>query len=410
MEKDIKIGKIYDAELGFEDDIEGLNNDDIDDADDTYEKDDSNKKTTKIDDEQPFNVDSIRVDQQILSVKYVYELYHDGVLTCNPDFQRQYIWKTRKSKSRLIESLMLRIPIPAFYFYEKEDSKFNIIDGQQRLQTIFDFLDGKFRLFDLEYLNEQCKGKKFNDLEPKYKQRINRTQLNVNILDDRSPQKVIYDIFRRINSGGIPLNPQEMRNALCSDNVRIFLKKGANSPAFKEAIRDKISDSRFDKQETFLRFISIYRRFNYETLTLSKLNPSKLLYLMDKEIKDLDEITDSEKNNIFNAFEKAMIRCHKLFGDYAFVNITIDSKTKKITFNKDIINKPLLLAFSVLLANPNINTTELGNNTTAIDNLAEALKNNEYQNSISKTTGDERNIIKCFNYSLEVLKKCKIIN
>ncbi len=404
MEKDVKIEKIYNEELGFEDDIEGLNDEDnTDKADELNEKDESN-------DEQPFNVDSIRIDQQVLSVKYVYDLYKEGVLTFNPDFQRQYIWKARKGKSRLIESLMLRIPIPAFYFYEKEDSRFTIIDGQQRLQTIFDFLDGKFRLFDLEYLNNQYNGKKFDDLALKYKQRINRTQLNINILDDRSPQKVIYDIFRRINSGGIPLNPQEMRNALCSNSVRSFLKKGANSLAFKEAIRDKINDSRFDKQETFLRFVSIYRRFNYDTLTLSKLNPSKLLYLMDKEIEILDGINLSERSNIFSAFERSMIRCHKLFGQYAFINISLDPDTNKIIYNKDIINKPLLLAFSVLLANPNIDTVALENNKDAVLYLAKALENNEYQNSISKTTGDERNIIKCLNYSLEVLKKCKIIN
>ena len=96
-----------------------------------------------------------------------YELYQDGILKLDPDFQRQYVWNSRKRKSRLIESLMLRIPIPAFYFFEKNDGSFLVIDGQQRLKTIFDFLDGKFSLYGMEYLGEKYDKKKFDDLDPK---------------------------------------------------------------------------------------------------------------------------------------------------------------------------------------------------------------------------------------------------
>ena len=102
MEKDINIEKIYNEQLGFEDDIEGLD----------VEKDED--EVIAPTDEQPFNAESIRIDQQMLSLKYIYELYQDGILKLDPDFQRQYVWNSRKRKSRLIESLMLRIPIPAF--------------------------------------------------------------------------------------------------------------------------------------------------------------------------------------------------------------------------------------------------------------------------------------------------------
>ena len=137
MEKDINIEKIYNEQLGFEDDIEGL---DVENDED---------EVIAPTDEQPFNAESIRIDQQMLSLKYIYELYQDGILKLDPDFQRQYVWNSRKRKSRLIESLMLRIPIPAFYFFEKNDGSFLVIDGQQRLKTIFDFLDGKFSLYGI---------------------------------------------------------------------------------------------------------------------------------------------------------------------------------------------------------------------------------------------------------------------
>ena len=87
-------------------------------------------------DEQPFNPEKIRVDQQMLSVKYMLELMDEGLIELNPGYQRNKVWKDNRRKSLLIESLMLRIPIPAFYFYENENGEYQVIDGQQRLTTI----------------------------------------------------------------------------------------------------------------------------------------------------------------------------------------------------------------------------------------------------------------------------------
>ena len=102
---------------------------------------DENDEDSLPDEEQPFNAESIRIDQQMLSLQYVYELYKDGSLKLNPGFQRKYVWgRTKRALSLLIESLMLRIPIPAFYFYENNDASFFVIDGRQRLTTAFDFI------------------------------------------------------------------------------------------------------------------------------------------------------------------------------------------------------------------------------------------------------------------------------
>lgn len=397
MEKDVNYEKILNEELGFEDDIDGLEKNDDELSESDYE-----------DYEKPFNAESIRIEQQMLSLKYVYELYQDGVLQLTPGFQRQYVWRKLKKKSMLIESLMLRIPIPAFYFFEKNDGSFIVIDGQQRLKTIFDFLEGKFSLFGLEYLGNTHNKKKFNDLELKYQQRIKRTQLAINILTENSPQKVVYDIFRRINSGGMPLNPQEMRNAICSNTVRQFLKEGANCNTFNEAIRNKINDLRLDKQEIFLRFSTIYCRYDFSTQELQKLSPSKLTPLMDNEIIEIDHFSETKRNEILRAFERSMKKCTELFGNYAFLNISLDNDNN-IKYKKDIINKPLLIAFSVLLSNPKLITKELSvYKKEACEILASHLKDNSYQNSISKATGDERNIKICLQNSLEVLKECGI--
>ena len=194
---DVRIGKLEAEEAGFDYEFEDVENDEDQEA------------------EQPFDAEKIRVDQQMLSVKYMLELMEQNLIELNPGYQRRRVWKDNKRKSLLIESLMLRIPIPAFYFYENEDGQYQVIDGQQRLTTIKEFVNGEFRLTGLEYLGKEYNRRQFKDLNTKYTQRIYRTQIAVNILDARSPKNVIYDIFRRVNTGGVNLNSQEMRNAIC---------------------------------------------------------------------------------------------------------------------------------------------------------------------------------------------------
>lgn len=200
----------------------------------------------------------------MLSLKYIMELMEADLMELNPGYQRNRVWRDNKKKSLLIESLMLRIPIPAFYFYENEDSKFQVIDGQQRLATIYEFVNNEFCLTGLEYLKDTCNRKYFKDIDIKYQQRIYRTQIAVNILDARSPQKVIYDIFRRINTGGMKLNPQEMRNAICKPLIREFLKHSTQNENFLKATRKLVKDERMDAQELVLRFYAFSQLYDYD--------------------------------------------------------------------------------------------------------------------------------------------------
>lgn len=389
MIKEIDFEGAINEQLGFED--AGVVNDD----------------QTESEKEKPFDADKIRIEQQMLSAKYVFELYEMGILKTNPNFQRKPIWKESKRKSLLIESLMLRIPIPAFYFYEDEDGHFQVIDGQQRLLTIFEFMQGKFKLHGLEYIGETCNKKTFNELDERYKQRINRTQLAVNILDARSPHRVIYDIFRRINTGGIPLTPQEMRNAICKEEAREYLLRGINSAFYLSATRNKINDLRMDSQELFLRFVAFYRKYDFEKRRLNPYNHSKLVDFLDDEISELPTLTIQQRNTIFEAFESSMKNCKALFGNFAFVKIYIADNTNTIGSKRDLINKSLFTAFSVVLANPAYSKLDLEKyRKSTLEALARALQKSEYENAISGATGDKRNIILCFKYSQEVIDEC----
>lgn len=383
---DLKIGKLEAEEAGLDYEFEDIENDDEEEK------------------EQPFDAEKIRVDQQMLSVKYMLELMEQDLIELNPGYQRRRVWKDNKKKSLLIESLMLRIPIPAFYFYENEDGKYQVIDGQQRLTTIKEFVDGEFRLSGLEYLGKEYNKKKFKNLDTKYVQRIYRTQIAVNILDARSPKNVIYDIFRRVNTGGVNLNPQEMRNAICKQEVRDFLVRSTQNENYIRATRGRVKDDRMDSQELVLRFYAFYKAYNYEKNVLYYDYPN-IAAMLDNAIENLNRMNSKRREELYQKFDLAMKRCYEAFGKYAFSKIQREGS--RIKRNMDYINKSLFSSFSVLLLTPTLDNVNIkAHQEELLLELANYLADHYYTNSITVGTGDKRNVYANFEYSRKVLEEC----
>ncbi|WP_434748036.1 DUF262 domain-containing protein [Paenibacillus amylolyticus] len=355
--------------------------------------------------ERPFDADKIRIDQQMLSLKYLTDLMKEKQIILNPGFQRNKVWNEKKRKSLLIESLMLRIPIPAFYFYENEDSKFIVIDGLQRLSTIAEFINGDFRLFGLEYLEEYCGGKKFSELDVKYQQRIYRTQLAVNILDARSPSNVVFDIFRRVNTGGISLKPQEIRNAISKNHTRQLLKSLYASEEFREATRGRIKDDRMDGQEFILRFIAFYKAYNFDEGTLNYYSGNIAAFL-DNAVLKLNETNNKEIEEFMVAFKRAMVAAKKLFKEYAFRKCYVNSNGY-VYSNLDIINKSLYTSWAVVLSNPrfiDIEFLEFGDEV--LNKLAKQLTEDvTYNTLLTQGTNSTRSVQYSFLKAKEILSE-----
>ena len=383
---EVKIGKLEAEEAGL---------------DYEFENDEDSKS---IENERPFDAEKIRIDQQMLSVKYMLELMEQNLIELNPGYQRRRVWKDNKRKSLLIESLMLRIPIPAFYFYENEEGEYQVIDGQQRLTTIKEFVNGEFRLTGLEYLGKEYDKKKFKDLDTKYVQRIYRTQIAVNILDARSPKNVIYEIFRRVNTGGVSLNPQEMRNAICRQEVRDFLKKSTMNANYLNATRGRVKDDRMDSQELVLRFYAFYKAYDYEKGILHYDYPN-IAMMLDDAIEELNKMGAEKREELYQKFDLAMERAYEAFGKYAFSKIQRAGKT--VIRSRDYINKSLFASFSTLLLDPAYNDVNIREfQDEILLKLAENLEEHYYANSITVGTGDKRNVYANFEFSKEVLELC----
>ena len=153
----------------------------------------------------PFDPEKIVVRTRNVVVDQVVSRINHGEIDLAPDFQRMSgIWDSTR-QSRFIESLLLRIPIPVFYVAADRDDNWYVVDGVQRISSFYSYISGKFRLMDLEYMT-YLNGKVFHNLPRSMQRRIGETQLVVNVIERETSEEVMFNIFRRINTGGMPLN------------------------------------------------------------------------------------------------------------------------------------------------------------------------------------------------------------
>lgn len=352
--------------------------------------------------ENPYNPDQIRVESKTFSIRLIYDMIKDGDLDLSPDFQRNVVWDSFR-KSRLIESILLRIPLPMFYFSQDEEGKLFVVDGLQRLTAIKEFMDNKLVLRDLEYLSGTCEGKTYNKdgnkIEEKYYRWFNMTQLSVNVIDPQSPSKVKYDIFRRLNTGGRPLNAQELRNCLAKEKVRKALREMAGLSSFKNATGNSISDTRMDAQELALRFI--FFRFHYKKNAIAKYSGNMDLDL-DDFVDLLNKMGDFEFDEYVTEFDSAMKNARHLFGRHAFRKVYINTDKNS---PKSLVNKALFVSWSVLLADYNYNKVKGSlNRYSFIPILGERISNDDnYYRALSYGTNGRKNILMAFEVAEQII-------
>jgi len=187
-----------------------------------------------------------------------------------PEFQREYVWN-RVQASRLIESLVIQCPIPVIYLNQERDEKLSVIDGNQRLQSIKLFLNDSYELRGLTTYPE-LEGLNYSSLDPRIKRHIlNRTLRCIAILKDTHPQ-IKFEIFERLNTGAVQLNPQEIRHGVYHGPLIDLIDTLAKEPVWKEITGFK-SDKRMRGNELILRFIALYENLdNYQKPLSSFLN------------------------------------------------------------------------------------------------------------------------------------------
>ncbi|MFO5493019.1 MAG: DUF262 domain-containing protein, partial [Cuspidothrix sp.] len=204
-----------------------------------------------------YDPDKINIITKEPTIDILLKRINEEALDLAPDFQRHAdIWQ-EDAQSRLIESIIIRIPIPAFYIDATNEDKWLVVDGLQRLSALKRFmLDKELKLSGLEYLTH-LKGKTFDEIDRRYQRRLEETQLTVYLIEKGTPPEIKYNIFKRINTGGLALSPQELRHALNPGKGTKFLTKLAGSSEFLQVVQlDKKRKMRMEDREFILGFLA----------------------------------------------------------------------------------------------------------------------------------------------------------
>ncbi len=230
----------------------------------------------------------------------------------NPDFQRDFVWPEDK-QSKLIESVIMRIPLPVFYMAEDSEGRMIVVDGLQRLSTFKRFFDGelKLRLPD----RSELEGKQFSDLPPKYQNRVEDCNLTFYVIDSKAPERARLDIFERVNSGQ-QLTRQQMRNSLYMGKATRFLRDEARTEIFLEATGASLNTKTMRDREFVNRFCAFqllgpetYGRDDMDDFLASCL--VRMNELADQELAELSERFRTGLGNNLLLFERQAFRKHE---------------------------------------------------------------------------------------------------
>lgn len=297
---------------------------------------------------EPFDPASISLSSKVVALDAVLRRIKNDTIKLAPDFQRNYVWDIER-KSRLIESMMLRIPLPMFYVSEDRHGVWEVVDGLQRLTTIRDFLlgedgDGKgFSLKGLEFWGAHLDGRTFFEIErkltlPRIVNNVMEAELSFTIINPDTPEKVKRNIFKRINTGGMPLSIQEIRHALYQGPATNFLRDAISKPAYKRILGRTVKDTRMAGRELVLRFVAFHLR-GWEAFRGDMDSfLSDTMRFMNGELK-LKDVQWANEDVLMEDFRRGLLSAHELFGDHVF-------RRSHPPYRKTPINKSL---FDVLM-------------------------------------------------------------
>ena len=274
-------------------------------------------------------------------VGLIRDVFSQSNYILTPDYQRRITWDNKK-RSKLIESLIINIPIPPIFLYEYDYDKYEVMDGLQRLMAIIDFYKNEYKLSGLEEWKE-LEGKKYKDLPEKIREGIDRRQLQVITLlkesaaSEERADKIKRLVFERLNTGGVKLMPQEIRNAIyngigndmCQElSKNVLFKLLWDIPAETSVdeedydLQDQIEDERLQKKlernalykrmydvELVLRFFAMRNIEDYDYA---------LSDVLDDTLYALNQYSEDNIKELSKVFVSALSKAHALFGDKAF--------------------------------------------------------------------------------------------
>lgn len=336
--------------------------------------------------EKPFDPTLIKIETKTPSLDILIKRIRSKSVQLNTEsyFQRKDDLWDKTKQSRLIESILIRFPLPAFFFDATDDNNWLVVDGLQRLSSIRNFVVDKSQpLTNMEFLTH-LNGKYWDDLPENLQRLIEEAQVVIYKIMPGTPTDVKFNIFKRINTGGLVLEPQEIRHALFQGKPAVFIYELAIMDEFKKATANKIASHRMLDRDFANRFLGFYLLGveNYGT----KEYGLDLDSFMSKAMAEIYSKTESELASIKADFSKAMYLSRKIFGREAF------RKVRGAYDRLPPINKALFDALATQFALLNGSESErLSANAKLFKKLLsmELATNSNFFMSVTSATGDK---------------------
>lgn len=339
----------------------------------------------------------VNISQRNVNIYNLMERLENDEIELNPEFQRHKNLWNEETQSRLIESLMLKIPIPAFYFNAADESRWIVIDGLQRLTAFQNFLVGdresgeKKKFVGLQYLRD-FNGRTFDELPRQYVRRIKETSVIAFAVERGTPDAVVFNIFKRINTGGLQLNEQEIRQALYHGKSTKLVECLAESEEFLEATQHAISPARMNDREYVTRFLA-FTEIDYRKDYKGNIDN----YLI-KAMKQINQYDESRLEEIDANFRQVMVRCSTLFGRLAFRKYRKNGR-------RGPINKALFEMWSVCLIELSQKEFQrvMEQKSALIERFGQLLEENEFLTELK--AGDQYSTIRRIERVRQLLKE-----
>lgn len=335
-----------------------------------------------------YPIDDLLIRQETRTVFEVVRRIDKGFYVMDPDFQRDVVWEDDK-QSKLIESVIMRIPLPVFYFAEDEQGRMVVVDGLQRLWTFRRFLKDELALARLS--QPKLNGKRFSDLSPKLQNRVEDCNLVFYIIDSKVPESARLDIFDRVNSG-VPLTRQQMRNSLYMGPATRFLKQEAETEIFLDATGRSLKTKTMRDREFVNRFCA------FRLLRVEEYRGDMDHYLATC-LRKMNNMTHEDLKHLAIDFRRGLANNYQLFGKYAFRKHAADQNSRR-----SVLNASLWDVMSTGLSR--YSEDQVRRDSAAIlDGFYTLLASEEFITSITYATNDQKRVIARFEMTETMLRE-----
>jgi len=345
--------------------------------------------------DSPFDPKKIKITIEPNTVYGLVQRMKFKNIDMNTEFQRKGNLWSPPVQSRLIESLLLRFPLPAFYFDATNDNKWLVVDGLQRLWSLKNFIleeKNPLTIQGLEILTgPDFSDKRFKELSPTFQRRILETPVTTYLIQPGTPKDVKYNVFRRINTSALTLTPQEIRHALNQGQAADYLKDITESTEFRSYI--KVRDNRMQDRELVLRYLA-YMLVDYRKYE------KPMASFLDRRMEELNNMSQEKLKELRVNLLKALHLSKELFNEHIFSRSIVEE-------NRKMLNSALFEVWTSSLAK--LNSIEqhniLKNRTELISEFKKMLsEDKEFKNSVSSATSGKAAVYKRFE-SIEILIK-----